>query len=1275
MAGKQCTLEQALHCAKCKTIARFAEECSDPCYELGEIVLVQCPNYYCREKPWFYCKTCTKKCYRNCLTKHSKTQKHVLRHANIYKQPRDPTSSSSSNKAPDPPASDDTTVTKRTPSTVFPDFPDDLNNDINSEDLEFVGMDTEAFHEQMNKDLSTTHIKNATSSMDIMPPPTTNSNTPIPPFPRIRLEGNEWLADAFKDTPRATVQEIFHSFSSPEMEPMKNFWVAELGSGEGRCGGGIVYLCARTFQQNKDSQLDSFRYPDFDAAKWHVRNCIQHHSMTDKQRRRQANLNDAITKELPADSFLRHTFVPKDHQLNRYYGHTGQHSMWNNLPCPRAVDVDGVAYVSPKATIAYVIANGIPIDDFLLNTQGKLHSLLPQRCSGKVHHTCQSKKAINWIDDIRKAYYGARNTTEDSDSKNGAPKLAVVLVPVSDWCDGFGPGKVKNNRNSVDLKTFTISPPKHLVNGTNNTFPVAMGLKKSTVGWKKVERMFRAEIEELTASKEPIMFYSGVLQRRIPFLFKRFAVISDKAERNGLTGTLGCGSNIHRCFGISGLLQTPSCNVQEIQRQLQQEQSGAATAPEFGWSDKYVYQNSNGAIFPSCVECRKAGLNKIGIQFEIDYTPSDESCVHCTNWELLPPKDGASLDFPAHKDYPKAIAEGSPIAAPEGRDVFGVEDQHLPFVRLGWDVMKQASKFAFYQASRPKKAWTKSATSCYLKHCGLSGELAESLFAAAKACSKHNQQDTISYDEEDRIGNFEFPAAWLSNEVSMQDYIEAIMHQLFLGITSSNFELLLKWLADAPAATKLGVSPFKNALQSLIKDLRPFMLSWLAAYPLTGKKGNLGTGSWVAENYIFFARISQFITGWCTRDSEKASCYGVDDMSRMVISFHALVARLLTHGGIDDKHIAETSLYLKEFLSAVREFDIRVRNKNLNADVRKASEAKATEAWWMKPNYMSLFNLIAMMILLGPLVEYWDGGGKGERFIQVVKPLIKRGIREDTMHSFFVNLMNKIFRMGLLDHFEEFYGFDSNGNVKVDENHGTTILEFILSELSIHNEGVASNVSDGTGSRTEGPADDDDEDEDTQLEDDACFSPSEVRGMAKKKTFYVYRNEHQLDNAVAAVKPLSGIVTVGKKDNTTIFEFKLIYRKPVKLFAQKTVNFADSNGIHFHGLWCSEVTVVDSAEQPTKSFSDIQSVAKLAAVAIPLWYVIGKDQPNSNKYCVITNWWKHRMQDGWYRLPTLDASLYGGEFRPETNSNDGDDDHSEFDVDVRMVNGMEYGNL
>jgi hypothetical protein len=163
-----------------------------------------------------------------------------------------------------------------------------------------------------------------------------------------------------------------------------------------------------------------------------------------------------------------------------------------------------------------------------------------------------------------------------------------------------------------------------------------------------------------------------------------------------------------------------------------------------------------------------------------------------------------------------------------------------------------------------------------------------------------------------------------------------------------------------------------RTLQERIKDLCGFGLSWLVAYPLTGQKGKLGTGSWVAKNWVFLVRVSQFIYGWCQRDPEISRKLGGDDMSGMVISFHAFVARCLTHLGVDKRDIAETELYLKEFLSSLCKFDVRVRFKKLNKPATKpatkVSETKGTEAWWLKPNYMSLQNLLYILRVLGPLV-------------------------------------------------------------------------------------------------------------------------------------------------------------------------------------------------------------------------------------------------------------------------------------------------------------------
>ena len=124
----------------------------------------------------------------------------------------------------------------------------------------------------------------------------------------------------------------------------------------------------------------------------------------------------------------------------------------------------------------------------------------------------------------------------------------------------------------------------------------------------------------------------------------------------------------------------------------------------------------------------------------------------------------------------------------------------LPFIELNWTVMKQACKFAFFQASRPKHSWNKASTVSYLKQCGIGTQVAETVYNAAREMAKanRNRYNACNYGEEDKIGKFHFPVSWLSTQVTLQDHIEAPMHLLFLGIAESNYDLTTKkWLSTA----------------------------------------------------------------------------------------------------------------------------------------------------------------------------------------------------------------------------------------------------------------------------------------------------------------------------------------------------------------------------------------------------------------------------------------------------------------------------------------------
>ena len=1185
---------------------------------------------------------------------------------------------------------------------------------------------------------------------------------------------NEWLSSALKGTPLATPDQMWKVFDKLEhgtdsvglglrkYEAMFTYYLCDLAShgGNQACacppdrsftcgvhqgfwGGGLKHLTQRAHWQKNVTQLGSLKMPTMEESIFQTLNLIQHQSMTPKQRSRQTKIAKSLAS-LGGGSSSIETFLPGESQLGRFFGVTGQHSMLNSLPCPKAELIEGIAYVPPQATIAMLFGCGIPIDDLHVSPDSGV--AINVGGNDMVHDVAQCSKVSHWMKEMWDRHYGSdrgehsrhggdkdsgHNSDKDSGCDSGvdtdvdssvdssgvdtdvdssvdsgvqrraalskkrayrwcnvrgrskklkrfprqkAPDVVVCLT-LSDWADGFGPSRVKCNRTSVALKTFTISPPKQEVNGTKNTYPVAFGMKANKRGWQAINERFHRDLEVLLSSDEPIEFYHGHLKKMVPCVFRRMAVISDRPERSDLTGTLGHTGDTHRCFATCGKVETVPCKKEELASFLEKQSLGQTSA-NFGWCEKFVNKklNLNGAVLPACLPCRKQNLAKLGLQFRGARLNDQQECSRCCNWDPIGSGSRPVLTYQAHDAWPTRTVPGCPVTPPPGRDIF-VENAKLPFVKLNWGVMKAAVRFAFFQACQPQsKGWTSDNTTKYLLNCGLNGDLAKAVYDAAKKCHKSGGLAGIDFTDKNGIGDFKFPAPWRYNDISLCDYIEGVMHLVFLGLTKSNFLLIRMWLTDTPGVAKSGVaeSPFLNALQNLTKDLRKFGLSWLAAYPLTGQKGNLGTGSWVAENYVYLARVSAFIFGWCARDEEKANKYGLSDMSRMVISFHCLVARLLTHGGVNSARTSEIAVYMKEFLSCVREFDVRLRYKyfSKNGEKRKGD---TNEHWWLKSNYMSLPNLLYVLETLGPLVLWWDGGGKGERFIQTVKPHIKRGIRED-LTSVFVNLLDKVFRTLQLDCTEEMIQ-DSQGVITTTDAEESQDDDDIDSDIGVDDDDDGdcddnddSVVDENTDDKDE-ETDDEEEEPDEEDPDEAAaaqsrpdivgsdlFSRNEILGMKKTRTIYVYRRESDMAHAVLTRKPLAGYVAYqteddGSTNGTPLLQFRVVYRLPGKRFAARAVNFDDTCGVDFNGMWSAPLNVDPDVVHCATKFEQIENTAMLAAVAIPLRYALdGKRTELHNHFCVITNWWRCRSRGGGYQLPCLDASLYKARTVPQYSS-------------------------
>ena len=1170
--------ESNIVCKDCNNVASYCEETTQHGYDSDECFEFICSTA-CKSRGWAFCKLCNSRFGKGNIKDHQHSQRHTKRKAEQ--------------------------VAKSRKLQKVEHHGANINDEVIMENLSSNEMPEMMSFENdeaiINQDSDNNPVVNAStekSTATISGAPDVDSfDRDVMDHPRINMVGNEWMAKAFQDLPLAKVHHIRTCFGN--MDVMSDYWTAEHASPPGRCGGGIRYLVAKTFQNASTGiGLSKEKTPRYVEARWHLDYFMQYNSMDEKQRQRQARITKSIMDhaEQQKGGFFQHTYIPEYRNFSKVYGKTGKNSVWNNLPIPSVENIDGVAYVSPIDIIKYLFANGVPVDDMLFHSEHLQGTDFDTDNNKEVfiETVSQCQRTAIWMQEL-----------EAKSHKEGSKMKKAVLLWGCDWKDGFGPSRVKNNRGSVDAMTITLAPPKGLVNATENTFLVAVGLKRYKKGWTEVSHRFREDVRKLSVQEEPFYLYHGVLQKMIPVCFRRYVSIEDKVERPETTQTIGCTSDIHRCFGVLGKIQTPKCDVGGVKDFLAAESTGIQDS-QWGWCDQFIdrTEGKNGANFPSCNECRKRSLWRLGVKSDYNAGGAEsEKCKDCADWKQYDPADPPSfLQFPAPAGYPHVHRDDCPMESPKGREP-GVT--HLPQIQLSFPFLIHATKYAFFHLCN--KGWNMTNTKCYLNTCGVSDKLCKEITKAAIEA----RGNEVDYDDKEFVGSFRFPAPWLS-ELAISDYIETIMHLLMLGIAQTLFtELTTDYLKSCNAS-----AAFRKEVQPLLEDLKKFQLSWLLVFPFAGDKDT--TGGWVSENWLAFVRIMPILYGWLDREKPAGLRQGFQDVARVVLSFHAVVARCMTHGGINPKLIDDTEFLMREFLSAVRELDVRVNHTSVG-------QATKADAFWQKPNYMSLLNLVDMMISLGPLILWWDGGGKGEKFIQEIKPHIRRGVRED-YNEFFVQLTRKMYRVRQILYTEKRLGLQPHVDFDEDYDGGVVSLVDLINALEVDDSESDDEATDEDDSNLKGRR----QGEVTDAEDSAMF---------KDKTIYVYRKESVLNDSIAHRKPIAGILQVVTKENgAKAFEFLTVCRKPVKKFARHLLTFNDAEGVHFHGMWYAPIQVAEQHVQVADRFYDIQESGKMAAVAIPLRYT----QPgeHGDKYCVITNWWKVRIKGGDYVLPGLDPSMY-----------------------------------
>ena len=644
----------------------------------------------------------------------------------------------------------------------------------------------------------------------------------------------------------------------------------------------------------------------------------------------------------------------------------GKYAFIENLPYTAPIEVlhpDGckfgtIAYVPILESIAYLFYAGCRRFEPIVSPESRIDC---------VHRLSQSQHARNILDQ--------------------SADLHLILVS---WQDGYSPLKTKKERLKAWVKTATLCTiDKH--HEWMPTVLVGIGLDKFDK--TDVEQRF---LDDLRALDQPggLKYYDGSLRRFVHVRVSQILAKGDQPERRSLCGwATNCKHKYGGALGIAGCWE-------EIYRRV-----------------------------PSCDTCLRALLEERRII---------PACNNCLNWDVLRDSDHATYSCPV--GYPKSECQQG-------------AHKHR-FQRVGFPELRDAADKAHEKLA--SAIWTEAEAKVYLSSHGLNSKTISGIIEKGKNVAGYRKSLTLNPNNEtakafkaaynldpSRFQKYLGPPHW-SSGLSLMQIIPVLMHMLFEGIVKTSVNDLGVWLGKErkdPA--------FSGFSDGLLEALASLQICWCKPQPFTKK--NEGTG-WEAEDYLALSRVMPWLYQSldtlvkapelhfppydkdnhlkCWNNDQCKSwlrIHGLDTsgndeavkrrvlvnqtkqggpphrvlgkpsaqqsqllIQSVIAAVSRIMARSVTKEGIHDMHC-----YILVFLSYYHRWE-----HDLAIGLRGYEAHNLKPGWMSKPNFMDLMRLSEYFTLFGPLINAWEGGVSGEKFITKMRAYTARGVRKDWhMHA------------------------------------------------------------------------------------------------------------------------------------------------------------------------------------------------------------------------------------------------------------------------------------
>mgnify|MGYP003331706827 CR=1 FL=1 len=383
------------------------------------------------------------------------------------------------------------------------------------------------------------------------------------------------------------------------MNPIcKNFYENTLSSS---ISNGINILITLAFKQNsrnKEALCNKFEMV------YHLKNTKFIMSLPTTKYYEYSSMTSLLSKETSKEFSFTHPSSSPCH-IRKYYT-KNSYSIVQNIPTPDIFEYDQHVCVSIKQIVALILASGQRIDGNSLSNK--------KVCSMMMNKEIKLNKT-KFLNDFRRELGSTTNVTE----------LNPLILHCSIWSDDFGPNNNKTSKQSMWIKTITISAPEDKQTSPYHTYIIAMGTKSKD--HEKVNALFYDELKYL---EKVNYFYSSKVGGNIQVILKKIVTVVDRPKRASLNSILG--------------------------------HNGSTTAR---WRYAAHITQKQQELLVSCEICFKSMMKNIYlVQNSKESVSDEEKCAKCCNWNYKHKCMGSVLP----KQYPRKKHKSSPESS-KGRNV------------------------------------------------------------------------------------------------------------------------------------------------------------------------------------------------------------------------------------------------------------------------------------------------------------------------------------------------------------------------------------------------------------------------------------------------------------------------------------------------------------------------------------------------------------------------------------------------------------------------------